>query len=82
MDYKEYWELCRRVSLIPAGINAAKDVPSNLWVVYEGITYYPVAYEVRWHDGQPYRRAIMHDLKADSLTYGDLDNVEVWNGVQ
>ena len=92
MDYKEYWEMCRRISLIREIYKPSKKVlseqwltkkvPQELWVTYEGINYYPLAYEVRWHEGQPYRRAILHDLKADSLTYGDLDRVEVFNGVQ
>jgi len=76
MDRRDYWELCRRVALIPQGPEYAKPVPEELHVVYDGIEYYPVAYEVRWDShGEPYQRAIMHDLAADSTTVGELERV-------
>lgn len=78
MERKEYWELCRRVALIPQGPEYAKPVPDSLRVMYDGITYYPVAYEVRWDSrGEPYQRAILHDLEANSTTTCDLERVRI-----
>ena len=78
MDRKLYLELCQKVSVLKDGICGIKEnVPNELIVVYNGIKYYPVAYELSFDDkGSVRHTAILHDLKSNSITNADLGRVE------
>ena len=78
MDRKLYIELCQKVSVLKNGICGIKEnVPNELMVVYNGIKYYPVAYELSFDDkGNVIHKAILHDLMANSITYTDLERVQ------
>ena len=52
-----------------------ENVPDELMVVYNGIKYYPTAYELSFDKGQPVHTAILHDLKANSIMNADLGKV-------
>lgn len=77
MIRKEYMNLCMVTARLPWRFGSpAKDVPERYQVIYNGIHYYPQGYEVRFDEnGVPYEVAVMHDLKADSVTRGELKNV-------
>ena len=77
MDRKLYLELSQKVSVLKNGICRIKEnVPDELMVVYNGIKYYPVAYELSFDDkGNVKHTAILHDLKANSITNADLKKV-------
>ena len=78
MDRKLYLELCQKVSVLKNGICDIKEnVPNELMVVYNGIKYYPVAYELSFDDkGNVRHTAILHDLKANSIINADLRKVK------
>ena len=77
MQRTEYLELCQKVSVLKNGICGIKEnVPEKLMVVYNGIKYYPVAYELSFDNkGNARHTAIIHDLKANSITSADLGKV-------
>lgn len=77
MDRKLYLELCQKVSVLKNGICGIKEnVPDELTVVYNGIKYYPVAYELSFDDkGNVRHTVILHDMKANSVTHADLQRV-------
>lgn len=77
MDRKIYLELCQKVSVLKNGICGIKEnVPDELTVVYNGIKYYPVAYELSFDDkGNVRHTVILHDMKANSVTHADLQRV-------
>ena len=77
VDRKLYLELCQKVSVLKNGICGIKEnVPDELTIVYNGIKYYPVAYELSFDDkGNARHTAILHDLKANSVMNADLEKV-------
>ena len=77
MQRTEYLELCQKVSVLKNGLCGIKEnVPNELMVVYNGIKYYPVAYELSFNDkGNVIHKAIVHDLNANAITYADLEKV-------
>ena len=76
MDRKLYLELCQKVSVLKNGICGIKEnVPNELKVIHNGIAYYPVSYELSFDNGKPTHTAILHDLKANSITSADLERV-------
>lgn len=77
MDRKLYLELCQKVAVLKNGIFGIKEnVPDELMVVYNGIKYYPTAYELSFDDkGNARHTAILHDLKANSIMNVDLGKV-------
>ena len=76
MNRKIYLELCQKVSVLKNGICGVKEnVPNELKVIYNGIAYYPVSYELSFDNGQPVHMAILHDLKANSIMNADLGKV-------
>lgn len=77
MDRKIYLELCQKVSVLKNGICGIKEnVPDELTVVYNGIKYYPAAYELSFDDkGNVRHTVILHDMKANSVTHADLQRV-------
>lgn len=78
IDRKKYLQMCQRCSALPNGICGIKEsVPDNLKVVYDGIVYYPQAYKLSFDNkGQTIHTAILHDLKANSITKCKLERVE------
>ena len=77
MDRKLYVELCQKVSMLKSEICGIKEnVPDELKVIYNGIAYYPVSYELSFDNGKPTHTAILHDLYANSRTEADLERVE------
>ena len=77
MDRKLYLELSQKVSVLKNGICGIKEnVPDELKVIYNGIAYYPVSYELSFDNGKPTHTAILHDLKANSITSAALERVE------
>ena len=78
MQRTEYLELCQKKKKKKNGIFGIKEnVPDELKVIYNEIAYYPVAYELSFDDkGNVKHTAILHDLKANSITNADLGKVE------
>ena len=77
MQRTEYLELCQKVSVLKNGICGIKEnVSDELKVIYNGIEYYPTSYELSFDDkGNIRHTAILHDLKANSITNADLGKV-------
>ena len=77
MERKEYIELCQRIAVLPVtsgGVPA--NIPPKLIVNYDGIAYYPYAFEIIFNkDGTYQDRAILHDLKANSIIHCNLERV-------
>ena len=73
-----YLQLCQKASVLKNGVCGIKEnVPDELMVVYNGINYYPVAYELSFDDnGNARHTAILHDLKANSIINADLRKVK------
>lgn len=72
-----FLQMCQKVSVLKSGICGIKEnVPDELTVVYNGVKYYPVAYELSFDDkGNVRHTAILHDLKANSITNANLKGV-------
>ena len=76
MNRKLYLELCQKVSVLKNGICGIKEnVPDELKVIYNGIAYYPVSYELSFDNGKPTHTAIVHDLNANAITHAKLERV-------
>lgn len=76
IDRTTFLQMCQRVSILKSGICGIKEnVPDELKVIYNGIAYYPVSYELSFDNGKPTHTAILHDLKANSITSADLERV-------
>lgn len=76
MDRKTYLELCQKCAVIPNKQN----IPLDCLVMYNGIKYYPIGYELYFTDtGQPKHKAVLHDLKANSICYAMLEGVSELN---
>ena len=76
MDRTEYLQLCQKVSMLKSGICGIKqNVPPELLVKHNGIVYYPQAYELSFDNGKTQHKAILQDLKTNSITYADLGKV-------
>ena len=78
MQRTEYLELCQKVSVLKNGLCGIKEnVPNELMVVYNGIKYYPVAYELSFDDkGNVIHKATLHDLYANAITEANLERVK------
>lgn len=77
MDRTEFLEMCQRVAVLPDGIGGVKNIPPELRLNYNGITFYPIGYKLSFtKDGKPSHTAILHDLKANSILECDLLKVE------
>ena len=77
MDRTVFLQMCQKVSVLKNGICGIKEnVPDELSVVYNGIKYYPVAYELSFDDkGNVRHTAILHDLNANSIMNVNLERV-------
>lgn len=76
MDRTEFLKMCQKVSMLKSGICGIKEnVPDDLKVIYNGIAYYPVAYQLSFDKGQTKHIALLHDLKANCVIYAELEKV-------
>lgn len=77
MNRKEYLELCQKVSVLPeTTMHIKAQIPPELTVSYNGIQFYPTGYEMTFKQGVSQHTAILHDMKAHSVIYADLEKVE------
>jgi hypothetical protein len=77
IDRKEFLQICQRVSVLPETIMHIKTaIPPELTVLYEGIQFYPVGYEMTFKQGISQHTAILHDMKAHSTVKVDLNKVK------
>lgn len=76
MERNIFLQMCQKVSMLKSGICGIKEnVPNELKVIHNGIEYYPISYELSFDNGQPTHTAILHDLKANSITNANLERV-------
>lgn len=76
MDRTEYLNLCKKVSiLLPSIPTLLSSLPMDCIVEYDGIAYYPQAYELSFDKGETKHIAVLHDLKANSVMRCPLDKV-------
>lgn len=76
MDRTEFLQMAQKASMLKSGICGIKEnVPDDLKVIYNGIVYYPVAYQLQFDKGQTKHIALLHDLNANSVTHADLERV-------
>ena len=62
--------------MLKSGICGVKEnVPDELKVVYNGIVYYPVSYQLSFNKGQTVHIAILHCLNTNSIMHADLERV-------
>ena len=77
MNRKEYLELCQKASALPeTTMHMKAQIPPELTVLYNGIQFYPIGYEMTFKQGISQHTAILHDMKAHSVIYADLEKVE------
>ena len=77
IERNEFLQMAQKVSMLKNGICGIKEnVPDELTVVYNGIKYYPTAYELSFNNGKPTHTAILKDLKANSLLYCGLEDIK------
>ena len=77
IERNEFLKMCQKVSVLKNGICGIKEnVPNELKVIHNGIEYYPISYELSFDNGQPTHTAILHDLKANSITSAYLERVK------
>lgn len=73
-----FLQMCQKCSVLPSGICGIKEnVPDDLKVIFNGITYYPYGYKL-WFDGKgnPVHTAVLKDLIAKSIIECNLERVE------
>ena len=77
MDRKEFLQICQRVSVLPeTTMHIKTEIPPELTVLYEGIQFYPVAYEMSFKGGISQHTAILHDMKANNIVKVNLERVK------
>lgn len=77
MNRKEFLELCQKVSVLSETTMYIKTaIPPELTVLCDGIQFYPIGYEMTFKQGISQHTAILHDMKAHSVIYADLQKVE------
>lgn len=77
MDRTEYLKLCQQVSMFTA---THREIPPEMLVKYKEAAYYPNGYEMTFSKGKTQHTAILHDLKANTIYYVDLERVERHDG--
>ena len=73
-----FLQMCQKVSMLKNGVCGIKEnVPDDLKVIFNGITYYPYGYKL-WFDGKgnPVHTAVLKDLIAKSIIECNLERVE------
>lgn len=73
IDRNEYLKLCQKCSVY---VSAGQEIPPELLVKYDNISYYPKAYELSFINGKAENTAILGDLKANSVIYARLERIE------
>lgn len=77
MERAEYLQMCQKCSVLKSEHCGTKEnVPDDLKVIYDGIIYYPVAYELSFENGETQHTAVLHDLKSNSVTHAELSKVD------
>lgn len=78
MERIEFLELCQKVAMVKNSSCSDKQKElEKLKVVANECKYYPVAYELKFDgQGNPVHTAVLHDLKARSVTYCPLEGVK------
>lgn len=76
IDRKEFLQICQRVSVLPeTTMHIKTEIPPELTVLYEGIQFYPIGYEMTFKQGISQHTAILHDMRANSIINVDLQKV-------
>ena len=77
IDRKTYLEMCQKCAVIPDRVMGIKEnVPKDLRVIFDDIEYYPFGYSLCFDRyGNTIHCAILHDLKANSITNAPLERV-------
>ena len=77
MERKKFFELAQRATVYTKQFrDLSKPLLTDCIVISGDIKYYPQAIEVGYDkDGNVQNIAILHDLKANSTTYGRLERV-------
>ena len=76
MDRKQYLDMCQKASMHPDDMCGIKQsLPNDLFVMAEGRIYYPLRYVLGFKNGNPTHTAILHDLRAGSISEIDLEKV-------
>ena len=52
------------------------EIPPELTVLYEGIQFYPIGYEMSFKHGISQHTAILHDMKSNNVVKVKLERVE------
>ena len=81
MDRTKYLQMARECAMLTERgmFDIPVDVPERLQVLYDGIKYYPYAYELSFFpDGSVRHIAVLHDLKANSIHSVPLEKVKEW----
>ena len=78
----EYLDLCRKCAVLPRGqFGISLNVPDEYKVVFNKIAYYPQGYELDFDvKGNARHTAILHDLKANSITRAPLMKIRKYLG--
>ena len=78
MERKEFLEMCQKVAIVKNSLCCDKQQElSKLKVVANECEYYPAAYELKFDkNGNAVHTAVLHDLKAKSVTYYPLEGVK------
>ena len=77
MDRKEFLQICQKVSVLPETTMHIKTaIPPELTVLYEGIQFYPIGYEMTFKQGISQHTAILHDMKSNNIVKVKLERVE------
>lgn len=84
MERKQFLEMCQRCATLPSGTLGVKDnVPDDLKVVYKDIVYYPIYYILSFDEkGTPRHIGVLHDLNANSIVSGDLENIKLYKNTE
>ena len=77
MERKAFFELAQRATVYTKQFrDLSKPLLTDCIVIYGEIKYYPQAIEVGYDkDGNVQNTAILHDLKANSTTYVQLERI-------
>ena len=77
IDRKEFLQICQKVSILPETTMHIKTaIPPELTVLYEGIQFYPIGYEMTYKQGISQHTAILHDMKSNNIVKVKLERVE------
>ena len=78
MERAEFLKKCKECAMMCSeGMQGMKvDVPAEMQVEFNGLMYYPKAYELSFNmDGSVKHMAVIHDLKVNSVIYVPLKDI-------